>query len=258
VSAHELLGALEVELLRHAELHARRPAHELFQTSTVQALLAGDYDGDVTLAELLAHGDLGLGTLNGLDGELIVLEGRAFKARLDCTLEDPPRSARTPYAVVVPFSPEDPIALAGPLRESQLEAALGERVSTTRPTAVRIDGRFSEVHVRSVPRQRPPYKPLAEAISQQHVSALRGVTGTMVGFCFPDALDGIEMQGAHLHFADGARKRGGHVLSFTLLEGTARLDAATALHVELPGAIEVPAHGAALDQAALHRLESDR
>lgn len=251
MSTHELLGALEVELLRHAELHAGRPAHELFQTSTVQALLAGDYDGDVTLAELLEH--------DGLDGELIVLDGEAFKARLDCTLERPEPTAKTPYAVVVPFAPEGPIALAGPLRESQLEAALGERVAgASRPTAVRIGGRFSEVHVRSVPRQRPPYKPLAEAISQQHISAMGEVRGTMVGFCFPDALDGIEMQGAHLHFVDETRTRGGHVLSFTLSEGEAQLDAATAMHVELPGDLAPPAHGAALDQAALHRLESDR
>ncbi|HUA74642.1 MAG TPA: acetolactate decarboxylase [Solirubrobacteraceae bacterium] len=259
MSEHELLGALEVELLRHAELHAGRPAHELFQTSTVRALLEGGYDGDVTLAELLEHGDLGLGTLDGLDGELIVLEGEAFKARLDCTLERPAHTAKTPYAVVVPFSPGKPVALSGPLDESQLEAALGEQLTAAgRPTAIRIDGRFSELHVRSVPRQRPPYKPLAEAISQQHVSVLRDVAGTMVGFCFPDALDGIEMAGAHLHFADETRTRGGHVLSFTLVEGSARLDAATALHVELPGEASAPPRGAAFDQMALHRLESDR
>lgn len=259
MSERELFGALEVELLRHAELHAGRPAHELFQTSTVQALLAGRYDGDLTLAELLEHGDLGLGTLDGLDGELIVIEGEAFKARLDCTLERPARSARTPYAVVVPFAPGEPITLEGPLQESGLQAALGERVlKATRPTAIRIDGCFAEVHVRSVPRQRPPYKPLAEAIEQQHVSVLRDVKGTMVGFCFPDALDGIEMAGAHLHFADETRTRGGHVLSFTLLGAKAQLDGATAMHVELPGAVVAPPHGAAFDEAALHRLESDR
>ena len=75
MSEIEFLGALDVELLRHAELRAQHPEHELFQTSTVQALLAGAYDGDVTLAEILEHGDLGLGTLDGLDGELIVLDG---------------------------------------------------------------------------------------------------------------------------------------------------------------------------------------
>src|SRR5581483_5038930 len=184
MSELNFLEALHVELLRHRELVPEHAAHELFQTSTVRALLDGAFDGDVTLAELLEHGDLGLGTLDGLDGELIVLDGEAFKARLDCTLERPEPTATTPYAVVVPFAPDDQIALAGPLRESQLEAALGERVvGASRPTAVRIDGRFSEVHVRSVPRQSPPYKPLAEAISQQHISALSEVRGTMVGFC---------------------------------------------------------------------------
>jgi acetolactate decarboxylase len=259
VSEIEFLGALHVELLRHVELTPAHPEHELFQASTVQALLAGGYDGDVTLAEILEHGDLGLGTLNGLDGELIVLDGQAWKARLDCTLERPPPSARTPYAVVVPFAPGEPVALRGPFGESELEARLGERVAKAkRPTAVRIDGRFAEVHVRSVPRQSPPYRPLAEVIEQQQVSVLREVRGTMMGFCFPDALDGIEMVGAHLHFIDEARTRGGHVLSYTLLQADARLDGATRLHVELPQAVATPRHGAALDQAALHRLESDR
>ncbi len=259
MSELEFLGALHVELLRHAELHAERPAHELFQTSTVRALLAGSYDGDVTLAEVLEHGDLGLGTLNGLDGELIVLDGEAYKAELDCTLTRPPRSALTPYAVVVPFAPGAPLELEGPFGEGELEARLGERVSAARrPTAVRIDGRFAEVHVRSVPRQKPPYRPLAEVIAEQHVSVLRDVAGTMVGFCFPDALDGIEMAGAHLHFLDERRERGGHVLSFTLLHASALLDGATTLHVELPGAVAAPAHGAAVDLAAVRLIEHDR
>jgi acetolactate decarboxylase len=259
MSEIEFLGALNVELLRHAELHPEHPEHELFQTSTVQALLAGAYDGDVTLAEILEHGDLGLGTLNGLDGELIVLDGRAYKAELDCTLSRPPRSSRTPYAVVVPFSPSAPIALTGPFGESELEARLGEALTgTTRPTAIRIDGRFAEVHVRSVPRQTPPYRPLAEVIAEQQISVLRDVSGTMMGFCFPDALDGIEMVGSHLHFLTDDRARGGHVLSYTLLHATARLDGAARLHVELPATVAVPRHGAALDQSALHRLESDR
>jgi acetolactate decarboxylase len=259
VSELEFLGALHVELLRHAELHAERHSHELFQTSTVQALLAGDYDGDVTLAEILEHGDLGLGTLNGLDGELVVLGGEVWKAELDCTLTRPERSAKTPYAVVVPFAPDAPIALRGPFGEGELQARLGERLTQAkRPTAIRIDGRFADVHVRSVPRQEPPYRPLAEVIEQQHVSVLEEVSGTMIGFCFPDALDGVEMVGAHLHFLDDARARGGHVLSYTLLEADALLDGATGLHVELPAAVPVPRHGTALDQAALHRLESDR
>ncbi len=258
MSELEFLGALRVELLRHRELRSEHPDHELFQTSTVEALLGGAYSGDVTLTEVLEHGDLGLGTLDGLDGELIVLDGEVWKAQLDCTLLRPPLSSTTPYAVVVPFAPGQPIALTGPFADDELEAHLGHRLNRAeRPTAIRIDGHFQTVHVRSVPKQRPPYPPLAEVIAQQHVSELTDVSGTMMGFCFPDALDGIEMVGSHLHFLDERRTRGGHVLSYTLLEGVAHVDDATELHVELPPAVEAPHHRAALDQDLLRQLESD-
>jgi acetolactate decarboxylase len=264
MSELEFLGALHVELLRRTGLpaeaarHLAHPEHELFQTSTVQALLAGAYEGDVTLGQLLEHGDLGLGTLNGLDGELIVLDGEAWKAELDCTLTRPPRTSRTPYAVVSQFTPGEPLTLAGPLAGEQLEEWLraAGRISD-RPDAIRIDGRFESVHVRSVPKQHKPYPALAEAISHQHIVELRGVDGTMVGFRFPDPLDGIEMTGFHLHFATEDRGRGGHVLSYAALEGTVRVDEATDLHVELPPAISAPPHGTMLDQGAISQLETD-
>jgi acetolactate decarboxylase len=244
----EFLGALHVELLRHRELHSEVAAHELFQTSTIEALLTGAFDGDVTVGELLEHGDLGLGTLNGLDGELIVIGGQPWKADLDCTLAPVEPTAGTPYAVVVPFSPGRSLEL----HDSDLARHLP---SSRRPTAIRIDGRFDLVRVRSVARQQRPYPPLAEAIAHQHISELAAVSGTMVGFSFPDAMDGIEMVGWHLHFATEDRTRGGHVLGFEVADATLQLDGVTDLHVELPPAVEVH-HGSAVDQQALRRLET--
>jgi acetolactate decarboxylase len=157
VSELEFLGALQVELLRHRELDAERQEHELFQTSTVRALLDGAYDGDVTLAEVLGRGDLGLGTLNGLDGELIVLDGQAWKAEIDCTLVRPALSTKTPYAVVVPFAPGEPIPLRGPFAESALEARLGNAIAgAERPTAMRIDGRSPSCTSARSRGSRPP------------------------------------------------------------------------------------------------------
>jgi acetolactate decarboxylase len=258
MSELEFLGALHVELLRRGELRPEHRRHELFQTSTVQALLGGAFDGDVTLDEVLEHGDLGLGTLNGLDGELIVLDGEAWKANLDCTLARPPGSSLTPYAVVTEFAPGEPLELAGPLAGADLERWLLEQGRIAdRPDAIRIDGRFESVHVRSVPKQQPPYPSLAEAISHQHVTELRGVSGTMVGFRFPDPLDGIELTGFHLHFVTDDRAQGGHVLSSVALEGTVLIDEASDLHVELPPAVGAPRHGASLDMDEIARLESD-
>ena len=124
--------------------------------------------------------------------------------------------------MVVPFSPGEPVSLRGPFGESELEAHLGEHLaeaSARRRSA--STAAFQSVHVRSVPKQQRPYPPLAEVIAQQQVSELRDVSGTMMGFCFPDALDGIEMVGSHLHFLTDDRTRGGHVLSYTLLEAIA-------------------------------------
>jgi acetolactate decarboxylase len=258
MSELEFLGALHVELLRRGELHPEHHRHELFQTSTVQALLEGAFDGDATLDAVLQHGDLGLGTLNGLDGELIILDGEAWKANLDCTLVRSPGSALTPYAVVTEFSPAAPLELAGPLAGTELEQWLLEQGRITdRPDAIRIDGRFESVHVRSVPKQEPPYPSLAEAISHQHIAELQDVSGTMVGFRFPDPLDGIELAGFHLHFVTDDRALGGHVLSCIALEGTVRIDEASELHVELPPAVAAPIHGTDLDQDEISRLESD-
>ena len=188
-----------------------------------------------------------------------MVDGEAWKANLDGTLVRPELSRTTPYAVVVEFSPGPPIALRGPFADSELERRLGHRLDRSRrPTAIRIDGRFETVQVRSVPPQRPPYPSLAEAIAQERITELLDVSGTMVGFCFPDALDGIEMVGSHLHFLTDDRTRGGHVLGYTLLQATARVDDATGMHVELPPAVAVPRHGATLDADALSRIEHDR
>jgi acetolactate decarboxylase len=256
MSELEFLGALHVELVRHRDLRAGAHEHELFQTSTVEALLDGAFDGDVTVAELLEHGDHGLGTLNGLDGELIVLDGEAWKANLDCTLVTAEPSSKTPYAVVVPFSPGAPLAFTGPLSEPELRRLLQSRVGVpARPRAIRFDGHFDLVRVRSVARRHRPYPPLAVAIADQHVSELVDVSGTMIGFSFPDPLDGIEMVGWHLHFVTDDRSRGGHVLSLELSHATGLIDELMDMHVELPPAVDVHS-GAKLDQAALRRLES--
>lgn len=258
MSEIEFLRSLHVELVRHRGLRPEAHPHELFQTSTIEALLGGAFDGDVTLSEILEHGDLGLGTLNGLDGELIVIDGQAWKANVDCTLVPAPGSAMTPYAVVVPFSPGPPVALPQPLPYANLGEAVGYRLDGSRgAVAIRIDGAFEHVRVRSVPKQRRPYPPLAEAIAHERVADLHDVQGSMVGFCFPNALDGIEMTGWHLHFATDARTRGGHVLDFTLRGGTASVDDAAELRVELPPAVDVHRHAVAPDQEALRRLERD-
>lgn len=56
---------------------------EIYQTSLMSALIAGVYEGATTIAQLLEHGDFGLGTFNELDGELIAFDRQVFQLRAD-------------------------------------------------------------------------------------------------------------------------------------------------------------------------------
>ena len=98
------IRSLHVEAMRHADLHAERDPHVLFQASTIGALLEGSFEGDVSFAELAEHGDLGLGTLNHLDGEMIAIDGRFYRADVEGNVTEVPLDERTPFAVVAPFA----------------------------------------------------------------------------------------------------------------------------------------------------------
>lgn len=252
------IRSLHVETLREGELHGGHEPHVLFQASTIGALLEGAYEGDLSFAELAEQGDLGLGTLNGLDGEMIALDGRFYRAAVDGAVSEIEPDARTPFAVVAKFEPSVDTEIEGPREHPELLARLDELIPAGAATcAIRLDGRFELVRLRSVPRQVPPYRPLTEVVLEQHVIELAEVAGTMVGFRFPDYAEGFEVSGYHLHFVDQERARGGHVLASRSAGNLrVRLDASNDLHVELPPGVELSDAGVAAEtHAAVEQVE---
>jgi acetolactate decarboxylase len=239
VIEEHILKALHVESMRRSDLHSEHEPHVLFQASTIGELIEGNFEGDLTFDELAGHGDLGLGTLNHLDGEMIALDGRFYRADVDGSIHEVEGSTKTPFAVVVPFSSSIELSLDGPLAHDELLARIDERIPAGAPScAVRIDGEFELVRARSVPRQHKPYRPLAEVISEQHRFDFEDAEGTAMGFRFPDYSEGIEVGGYHLHFLAADRKRGGHVLECRPRRVRVQLDPSSDLHVELPPGID--------------------
>jgi len=255
------IRSLHVESMRRADLHEEREPHVLFQASTIGALLDGAFEGDLSFAELAEHGDLGLGTLNHLDGEMVAIDGEFFRADVDGNVSRVPPEERTPFAVVTRFEPTVDERL--PAQElthdellARLDALLPAAVSSA---AIRLDGRFDLVRARSVPRQEPPYRLLTEVVADQHVFELAEIEGTMLGFRFPAYVEGIEVGGYHLHFISADRSRGGHVLDSRSRGLCARIDPSNDLHVELPPRIDLedPAL-AAQTHAAVEMVERDQ
>src|ERR1700716_2323165 len=85
--------------------------HTMYQVSTATALVEGIYQGAVRIGVLRKHGDLGLGTFEGLDGEMVIVDGHFFQVRCDGSVREVEERVLTPFAAITKFSPECAIPL---------------------------------------------------------------------------------------------------------------------------------------------------
>ncbi len=207
----------------------------VFQTSTIDALLAGVYDGDLSLRELLRNGNFGIGTYDNLDGEMVLLDGEFYQIKADGRVYSPDLDGETPFASVCRFQPEMHFALPEGSDMAAVEAWIDRKV--THPNlfhAIRIDGYFTTMRTRSVPAQSRPYPPLKEVADTQPVFERENIPGTIVGFRCPPFVAGVNVPGYHLHFISKDRSFGGHILAFEMLAGRAQVDEMDRFVMQLP------------------------
>jgi acetolactate decarboxylase len=186
--------------------------HTLYQVSTATALVEGIYRGAVRVGTLREHGDLGLGTFEDLDGEMVVVDGRFFQVRSDGSVRECDDDALSPFAVVTRFAPEAEVTLERCPDLSHLAARFdGLRHSDNVFFALRVDGHFDYVHTRAMCRTEEGV-PLVRAAAVQPEFEFHDVSGTLVGFWTPEYAKRLNVPGYHLHFVSADRSKGGHLL----------------------------------------------
>jgi acetolactate decarboxylase len=241
----------------------------LFQTATLGALVEGVYDGNLAVGELKKHGDLGVGTFDALDGEMVMLDGRVYRVRADGKAEEVGDEETTPFAAVTFFEADHTGSLEGPFDLARVEEMLDTVLPTKNiPYAVKIEGTFARVKTRSVPRQTKPYPRLPEVAAKQPTFEFENVRGTLVGFRCPQYAKGLNLPGWHLHFLTADRTaggpcsercsllQGGHVLELVTDKVQFAIDYTFAIYVALPkGGGFYKADLAGEKSADLHRAE---
>jgi len=209
--------------------------NKVYQYGTIQALLEGHYDAELSMADLKKHGDTGIGTFNALDGEMVVLNDTVFQVKSDGLVYIPSDSVLTPYATLVPFKADTILSVNGALNYTDFQSLVdGILPSKNLFYAFRIDGIFNDLKVRSVPRQSPPYLPLDQVVSGQTMFGFESIEGTLVGFHFPEYTSQISVPGYHFHFISTDRQQGGHVLFFESMTAEMQLDIISGMDLELP------------------------
>jgi acetolactate decarboxylase len=189
----------------------------LYQVSTIDALMQGVYDGVLPVGELKKHGDFGIGTYEGLDGEMIVLDGIVYQAKADGYLYNASDEQIVPFATVTYFDNDHTTTTALPMNFSVFMSTMEHQLPTGNMIyAVRMHGTFPVMKVRAIPAQQKPYPVLTEASKTQSVHTFSNTTGTIVGFYTPVFFKGINVAGYHLHFISDDHTTGGHILDFLI------------------------------------------
>lgn len=216
------------------------PPNELYQYSVLSALMSGVAASGVSLRELLAQGNHGLGTFKGLDGEMIILDGSIYQLKSDGSVilfdNTEHHDDVAPFAMVTSFCPSVKATISFASKE-EFSRILSNYFPKSRNhfLSFKMDGLFKEITVRTVGGQQSPCESLIEVGKREVSHTFRAVSGSVVGFRSPDFAQGVTVAGDHLHFISKDRTFGGHVLACKT-DGDIGFSAALIyrLHLQLP------------------------
>jgi len=210
----------------------------LYLCAPVNALVEGIYEQKIPFTEIKKHGDFGLGTFDNLDGEMVMLDGKIYQITSDGHVSETDDQALTPFACVTFYRPASHDELD---REMSHQDFLGWLLDLLPSPnifyALRIEGRFATVKVRSVPRQES-YKPLVEVAKDQPVFNFTDVEGTLAGFFTPSFMGSLSVPGLHLHFLSNDLQFGGHLLECRPVKVRVGVQFISAVELGLPMSLD--------------------
>ena len=193
----------------------------LYQVGTINSLLAGVYEGDLSFADLANYGNFGLGTFDAVNGEMIALDDNYYRIDANGNAHPVRAEMKSPFAVVTNYQEElrydvgafEDITLLREYIHSKFE-------SDNIIYALSISGYFNKLDLRSEHPQPEGHRPLSETISQvQNTYTLNDTRGTIVGFWFPEYMQTINVPGFHFHFINDQHTRGGHLFDMKIENG---------------------------------------
>lgn len=207
----------------------------LYQYSTIEALMEGIYDGNMTFSELKKHGNYGLGTINSLDGEMIQVNGEFYQIKVDGIAYPIADNAKTPFAIVTFFDIDKSIRISDTMDYNQFTEYIDNNIPTNNVFyLVIVEGNFDYIKTRSVPKQERPYPTLVKAIENQRFFEFKNVKGTLVGFRIPNYIGDMNVPEYHFHFLTEDKKAGGHVIALRIHDQDVHIDYTNGFFMKAP------------------------
>ncbi len=241
---------------------ATQDRETIYQVALLQSLTQGYYDGIIKVSELKEHGDIGIGTFEGVNGEMIVIDGKVYQALGDGTVQEAADDETVPFSNVSFFDSDTTLDMKDIADMASFKAELDKTVAEKGKNMfymVKVSGTFEKMYVRSELKQEKPYQSLDKALeTDQREFNYENVTGTVVGLYCPDYMSGLNAAGWHFHFISDDRSKGGHMLELSFKEAKAELDITPEFSLELSDNADFQSMELAKDvDDAIKKVETD-
>lgn len=205
----------------------------LYQHGTLALLVPGLLDGTITMKELLEHGDTGIGTGEGLDGELIILDGVPYQVASDGKVNVVKDDFTLPFANSH-FGEYRDLTTVDALSPKELETKILAMTSSNTFFSIKVHGTFTNMKTRAVKKSHKPYATLGKTAEDQSIFVKESVEGTLLSYYSPTIFDGAAVGGFHHHFLSDVHDFGGHVLGFGSATGSVTIQQFDTLEQHLP------------------------
>jgi acetolactate decarboxylase len=220
-------------------IRKRKADNKIYLCAPVNALVEGIYEQNIPFYEIKKHGDFGIGTFNDLNGEMMMFDGLIYRIGSDGKASQiTDEETCTPFSCVTFFQPASEEELEQELSyEEFLKWTIELMPSPNIFYAFRIEGEFTYVKTRSVPKQEN-YRPLVEVAKEQPTFEFKDIKGQMVGFYTPSYMSSVSVPGMHLHFLTDDHTSGGHLLECRLRKVKVELQYLYTLELSLPSNLD--------------------
>lgn len=233
----------------------------IYQAGVTGATLTGAYEGSTTYEELKSHGNFGLGTSNGIQGEMVLIDHEMFITENGKgeTMR-PSMKTRTPFAIVTDFNPDTIFNVTKVSSKEKFVELFQQRFNYDNLfQAIRVDGDFKAIQFRSIVKDADnSERNLKKYIEKnQIINDLKDIKGSLVIFRSPKFAYPMTVPGYHIHFISSDRKYAGHVYDFNINSAQVSVQTISTFNINLPTNHEYIMHDVErVDNKVINHVES--
>lgn len=190
--------------------------NNLYNYGVINAFIGGLYRGTLPIKDLKLKGDFGLGAPDMLNGELTIINGKAYQTLATGETVELDNNHLTSFASVTFFRADTTFVQKSIANKSTILNTIEKTLSSkNKMYAIKISGNFDHIKTRAFPPvENDPFPKLVDILNKQQFFEYENTNGALIGFFLPSYLNGINAGGFHFHFLSNDKQQGGHILEF--------------------------------------------